>query len=86
VNGTLYIGVTGNLKTRIWEHRHKSYMGFTSKYNIYKLVYYEIFHNIDNAISREKQLKNWKRNWKIKLIQEFNFVWNDLWFGEVEYW
>ncbi len=77
-NGTLYIGVTSNLVGRIWEHKNKMYKGFTSKYNIDKLVYYEIFNNINEAIDREKKLKSWKRKWKIELIEKNNSIWEDL--------
>jgi len=69
---TFYIGVTGNLKKRIWEHKNKFVEGFTNKYNIDKLVYYEITENIESAIAREKQLKNWHHEWKVNLIKEFN--------------
>ncbi len=69
---TLYIGVTSNLYKRIFEHKNKLKGGFTSKYNINKLVYYELTENIESAIKREKQLKRWHRNWKINLIQEKN--------------
>ena len=77
-NGTLYIGVTSNLVKRIYEHKHKLVDGFTQKYNITTLVYYEIFDDIATAISREKQLKNWKREWKIALIEKENSAWDDL--------
>jgi len=77
-NGILYIGVISNLVGRIWEHKNKMYKGFTSKYNIDKLVYYEIFNNINEAIDREKKLKSWKRKWKIELIEKNNSIWEDL--------
>ncbi len=85
-NGTLYIGVTGDLKSRIWEHRQAEWKGFASKYNISNLVYYECFDFIENAIKREKQLKKWNRGWKLKLIEDFNPVWKDLWDSDVEFW
>ncbi len=78
-NGTLYIGVTNNLLNRNWQHKQKeSENSFTARYNVNKLVYYEVCSDIRAAIAREKQLKNWKREWKIKLIEEENKVWRDL--------
>ena len=85
-NGTLYIGVTSDLKSRTWEHRQVKRKGFASRYNISNLVYYECFDCIENAISREKQLKKWNRLWKLKLIEDFNPCWRDLWDNDVEYW
>jgi len=76
--GTLYIGVTSNLLNRISQHKSKSIEGFTNKYNTKKLVYYEFFEDSYSAISREKQLKNWHRDWKINLIEKENPDWNDL--------
>ncbi len=76
--GTLYIGVTSNIIKRIYEHKNKLTDGFTKKYNLKKLVYYEIYDDIDEAIKREKQLKSWKREWKIELIEKINDNWNDL--------
>jgi len=76
--GTLYIGVTSDLIKRIHEHKNKVVPGFSKQYNLDKLVYYEIHDNIEAAISREKQLKNWHRQWKIELIEENNSDWNDL--------
>ena len=76
--GTLYIGVTSDLIKRIHEHKNKVVPGFSEQYNLDKLVYYEIHDNIEAAISREKQLKNWHRQWKIELIEENNSDWNDL--------
>lgn len=75
---TLYIGVTNDLMRRIYEHRNKLIDGFTKKYNITKLVYYEVFNTIEEAIRREKQLKNWHRQWKINLIESMNKEWRDL--------
>jgi len=78
-NTVLYIGVTSNLEKRIWEHRNgiiKS--SFTSKYNCHKLVYYEAYGDIRYAIAREKQLKNWKREWKNELVEKDNPEWQDL--------
>ena len=77
-NGTLYIGVTSNLPQRIWQHKNKQVAGFTSKYNITKLVYYEFHENAENAITREKQLKKWNRTWKLQLIEKDNPLWKDL--------
>ena len=70
-HSTFYIGVTSNLQKRIWEHKNKVIEGFTKKYNVNKLVYYEITNSIETAILREKQLKNWHRKWKLNLIKEF---------------
>jgi len=77
-NGTLYTGVTRNLVRRVFEHREKIHIGFTAKYNVYRLVYYEQFENIDDAISYEKRLKRWRRAWKISLIEKQNPNWSDL--------
>ncbi len=77
-NGTLYIGVTNHLGRRIYEHKYNLISGFTKKYSIHLLVYYEIFDDIKLAIQREKQLKNWRRDWKIKLIEAKNPGWEDL--------
>ena len=79
-NGTLYIGVTSNLINRIYEHKNNLIEGFTKKYNIHNLVYYEITEDVNSAITREKQLKIWKRNWKIELIEKNNPKWKDLYF------
>ena len=77
-NGTLYIGVTNNLVRRIYEHRNNLFEGFSAKYGLHKLVYYEIFDDEINAISREKRLKKYNRSWKIDLIESFNPEWTDL--------
>lgn len=77
-NTVLYIGVTANLVKRIWEHKNNVIKGFTQRYNIHKLVYYEVFDNIEYAILREKQLKNWHREWKINLIKKQNPEFKDL--------
>ena len=77
-NGTLYIGVTSNLINRIWQHKNDLVQGFTSKYQLHMLVYYEEHSNIVDAIKREKCLKSWRRLWKLKLIDEFNPEWKDL--------
>ena len=79
-NGTLYIGVTSDLKNRIWKHKNKLIKGFSSKYEVNLLVYYEIHHEMSSAIMREKQLKKWKRTWKIEMIEKTNYSWRDLFF------
>ena len=83
-NGTLYIGMTNNLIKRVFEHKSKSIKGFTTKYKVDKLVYYEITANVDSAIRREKLLKSWNRKWKLKLIEDFNPQWKDLYFNLLE--
>lgn len=75
---TLYIGVTNDLIRRIYEHKNELIEGFTKKYNITKLVYYEVFNTVEDAIKREKQLKNWHRQWKINLIESMNKDWREL--------
>jgi putative endonuclease len=77
-NGTLYIGMTNDLQRRVYEHKMGIKKGFTFRYGVNKLVYFEIFNNVDEAILREKRLKKWNRAWKIKLIEEENKPWNDL--------
>jgi len=77
-NGTLYVGVTNDLSRRIWEHREGSPSGFTLKYRVTRLVYYEVFQDVDQAIRREKTLKRWRRAWKIQLIEAENPQWLDL--------
>ncbi|MBL7081457.1 MAG: GIY-YIG nuclease family protein [Candidatus Omnitrophica bacterium] len=77
-NGTLYIGITSDLIKRLWEHKKKFVEGFTKKYNIDKLVYYEIYNDPENAIKREKRLKKYNRKWKLDLIEEKNSSWRDL--------
>jgi putative endonuclease len=77
-NGTLYIGVTSNLSRRVYEHKEKLIEGFTKKYNITQLVYAEEFQDINDAIHREKCIKKWNRAWKLKLIEEQNPNWEDL--------
>jgi putative endonuclease len=77
-NKVLYIGVTNDLVRRIFEHQNKSVEGFTKKYNLNKLIYYEVTKDISSAIEREKQLKNWHRDWKINIINSFNPIWKDL--------
>lgn len=77
-NGTLYIGISSNLKDRIYKHKQGIYDGFTKKYKVNKLVYYEVYTDVRDSIAREKQLKNWKREWKIQLIEKDNPAWRDL--------
>lgn len=79
--GTLYIGVTSNLATRIYKHKENLMDGFTKKYHIHQLVYYEIYDDVFHAITREKQLKKWKRQWKINLIESKNPQWINLTYG-----
>ena len=83
-NGTLYVGVTSNLVKRVWEHKHNITGGFTTKYNVHDLVYYELHNDMDAAITREKQLKKWRRSWKMELIEKENPLWHDLWPGIIE--
>ncbi len=77
-NGTLYIGVTSDLIKRIWEHKSDFVEGFTKQHQAHDLVWYETAENMESAIIREKQLKEWKRQWKIELIEKLNPYWNDL--------
>ncbi len=77
-NKVLYIGVTNDLERRMYEHKNKMVDGFTKKYNLNKLVYFEGTTDVRGALEREKQLKNWHRSWKINLINEFNPEWKDL--------
>ena len=77
-NKVLYIGVTSNLERRLYEHREKLIKGFTNKYNVQKLVYFEISNDIESAILREKQLKKWRREKKNKLVETLNPDWRDL--------
>jgi putative endonuclease len=78
-NGTFYVGVTSNLPQRIWQHRNDAVEGFTRKYGVHLLVYFELRDDMTTAISREKQLKHWNRAWKIALIEQTNPTWRDLW-------
>ena len=79
--GTIYVGVTSNLKQRIWQHREKLIDGFTKKYLIDKMVWYELHESMEEAINREKKIKNWRRDWKVNLINRFNPDWHDLYEG-----
>lgn len=78
INGTLYTGVTSNLIKRIWQHKNNAVEGFTDKYSVHMLVWYEIHESMESAIQREKIIKNWKRDWKINTIEEMNPQWCDL--------
>ena len=78
-NGTLYTGVTSNLVGRTWQHREHVVDGVTKKYEVTMLVWFEMHDDMESAILREKQIKAWKREWKIRLIEESNPYWNDLW-------
>lgn len=80
-NGTLYIGVTGNLEKRVFEHKNHLLEGFTKKYDVTQLVWYAQYDDITDAIFREKQMKEWKRSLKIREIEEMNPRWNDLSLG-----
>ncbi|MGH7902324.1 MAG: GIY-YIG nuclease family protein [Thermodesulfobacteriota bacterium] len=83
-NGTLYIGVTNNLLKRVYEHKSDIVEGFTKKYSVHKLVYYEETPDIYGAFEREKRLKKWDRRWKIRLIEKFNPNWKDLYDEVIE--
>lgn len=78
-NGTLYVGVTSDLVKRIWEHKNDAVDGFTKKYAVHILAFYELHADMMGAIAREKQLKKWNRAWKIELIESLNPEWRDLW-------
>ena len=77
-HGTLYIGVTSDLITRVWQHKNNVVEGFTKKYEAHQLVWYEPHGNMESALSREKALKKWDRIWKLRLIEQFNPDWQDL--------
>ena len=77
-HGTLYLGVTNDIVRRGYEHRTKLVPGFTARYGVDKLVWFEIYNDVTTAIAREKQLKKWRRDWKIRLIEENNSEWVDL--------
>ncbi|MBZ0229560.1 MAG: GIY-YIG nuclease family protein [Bauldia sp.] len=82
-NGTLYVGVTSNIARRAWEHREGLIAGFTRRYGVKMLVHYEFFGTMPDAIRREKQIKEWRRAWKIQLIEQMNPEWRDLYDGLV---
>ena len=77
-NGTLYTGVTSDLIKRVWQHKNNVVEGFSKKYHVHLLVWYEVHNEIENAITREKQIKEWKRLWKLELIEKTNPTWRDL--------
>ncbi len=77
-NGTLYIGVTSNLVKRVWEHKNDLVEGFTNRYKVHQLVWYELYDRMTDAIAREKRLKHWNRQWKLSLIESRNPGWRDL--------
>ena len=89
-DGTLYVGVTSDIIKRVWEHKNKITKGFTAKYNLGKLAYYEVYDDPENAIKREKRLKLYLRQWKVDLIEKENPLWQDLYpellgsFGQAE--
>jgi putative endonuclease len=78
-NGTLYTGVTSDLIKRVWEHNNNVIEGFSKRYGVHLLVYFELHSNMLSAITREKQIKKWNRAWKIRLIESLNPEWRDLW-------
>ena len=77
-NGTLYTGVTSDLVKRVYEHKNNLIGGFTQKYDVHNLMYYEVTESVESAIRKEKQLKKWRRDWKIRLIEKGNPEWKDL--------
>jgi len=77
-NGTLYIGVTSDLVKRIWQHKNNMVEGFTKRYGVHQLVWYELHENMQSALAREKRMKGWKRKWKLELIDSMNPNWQDL--------
>ena len=79
--GTLYVGVTSNLVQRVWQHKSDLVEGFTRRYKVHKLVWYEVHETMESAIVREKALKKWNRAWKVRLIEEGNPGWSDLYEG-----
>jgi len=81
LRGTLYIGVTSDLLKRVWEHKQKAAPGFTARYGVDRLVWFEVHGTAESAIRREKQMKEWRRDWKINLIERENPLWEDLYQG-----
>jgi len=77
-NGTLYVGVTSNLVKRIWQHKNDVVVGFTNQFKVHSLVYFEFHDTMESAIIREKNIKEWKRKWKLELIEKLNPNWRDL--------
>tara|TARA_R110002110_G_C13019120_1_gene677665 strand:- start:95 stop:442 length:348 start_codon:yes stop_codon:yes gene_type:complete len=84
-NGTLYVGQTDDLIRRVWQHRNKVFRGFTSKYDCNRLVWFSDFHDRDSAVTRERQIKAWKRKWKLDLIEANNPNWADLYENLISY-
>lgn len=80
-NGTLYLGVTNNLGRRVFEHKSKAYPGFSNIYDVHRLVWYEGYDRVEDAIAREKDMKKWRRAWKLRLIEAMNPEWDDLYFN-----
>jgi putative endonuclease len=80
-HGTLYLGVTNDIVRRVFQHRTKATGGFTARYDVNKLVWFEVYDDVITAITREKELKKWRRDWKIRLIEETNPNWDDLYPG-----
>ncbi len=79
-NGTLYVGVTSDLQKRVWEHKSNLVEGFTKRYGVHVLVWYELHGTMDSAIAREKAIKEWKRQWKLQVIEQDNTTWRDLYY------
>ena len=77
-NGTLYVGVTSDLVKRVWEHKNDLVPGFTQRYHVHRLVWFELHETMESAIAREKTIKEWKRRWKLELIEKGNLEWRDL--------
>ena len=77
-HGILYVGVTSNIARRVWQHKNRLVGGFTKKYGVHRLVWYETHPTMEGAITREKQMKEWNRDWKVQLIEEMNRAWRDL--------
>ena len=77
-NGTLYVGVTSDLAKRVWEHKNNLVEGFTNRYGVHQMVWFELHESMESAIKREKRLKDWKRKWKLQLIESTNPNWEDL--------
>lgn len=77
-NGTLYVGVTSDLMKRVWEHKNEAVEGFTKRYGVHKLAWYEVHESMESAIAREKAIKAWNREWKLELIEKANPEWEDL--------
>ena len=82
-NGTLYVGVTSDLIQRIWQHKNNLVEGFTKRYGVHRLVWYEVHESMESAIQREKAIKKWNRAWKIELIEKNNPTWRDL-YNEID--